>query len=557
MSPLARMSIPSISRGEFTTSFGGGSTTVGYVIWDGVDGLPGHGSIDFTGLGGVDLTVGATLDGLLLRVTSTDVPGTVNVTVYSDGGNFSTISFGVPGGIGVATDYFLPFASFGVGGGAGADFADTGAIAFEVTGAGIDFSMSLIQAQPSLTATNTDALLIDNDSDGSAGPGDTVRYTVTVSNADDAFDASIAGVAFASGVDANATLVVGSVTTSQGSVTSGNTGGDTTVGVDLGTITDGNALTITYDVLIDRPLNSAATSISAQGTVTATSLAGGLLTDDPAVGGATDPTNTPISQTIIGDFIWNDVNGNGVQDGGPEVGLGGVTLDAYHDANNNDLVDGGDLLLGTVTTDGAGAYSFGLPNLLNFVIDVTDTGAVLTGFTLTGGTDPVGVDLAVGGTNNNVDFGYQQQTASIGDFVWNDLDGDGTQDAGEPGLSGVTVYLDLNANGSLDGGEPSDTADGSGSYDLTNLGAGTYTVRVDAATLPAGLVQTTAGPPQVVNLAAGEDFNDADFGYVAAAAPVAIPVPTLTRWNLALLMLLLGLLSWRHVAAPSGKRWER
>ena len=29
----------------------------------------------------------------------------------------------------------------------------------------------------------------------------------------------------------------------------------------------------------------------------------------------------------------------------------------------------------------------------------------------------------------------------IGDFVWLDLDGDGVQDAGEPGLGGVTVEL--------------------------------------------------------------------------------------------------------------------
>ena len=38
---------------------------------------------------------------------------------------------------------------------------------------------------------------------------------------------------------------------------------------------------------------------------------------------------------------------------------------------------------------------------------------------------------------------------------WDDLDGDGQRDAGEPGMDGVTIYLDLNENDVLDDGEPS------------------------------------------------------------------------------------------------------
>ncbi len=37
---------------------------------------------------------------------------------------------------------------------------------------------------------------------------------------------------------------------------------------------------------------------------------------------------------------------------------------------------------------------------------------------------------------------------------WLDNNGNGQQDANEPGLAGVTIYLDLNNNGSLDNGEP-------------------------------------------------------------------------------------------------------
>ena len=33
------------------------------------------------------------------------------------------------------------------------------------------------------------------------------------------------------------------------------------------------------------------------------------------------------------------------------------------------------------------------------------------------------------------------EPVSIGDYVWEDIDGDGIQDVNEPGISGVTVRL--------------------------------------------------------------------------------------------------------------------
>ena len=42
----------------------------------------------------------------------------------------------------------------------------------------------------------------------------------------------------------------------------------------------------------------------------------------------------------------------------------------------------------------------------------------------------------------DIDFGNQDpQDSSIGDFVWHDLDADGIQDSGEPGIDNVTVNL--------------------------------------------------------------------------------------------------------------------
>src|SRR5262249_8980564 len=91
-----------------------------------------------------------------------------------------------------------------------------------------------------------------------------------------------------------------------------------------------------------------------------------------------------------------------------------------------------------------------------------------------------------GTTNNDIDFGYttpNAATASIGDRVWNDVNGDGMQDANEPGLNGVTVKL-------FDGGNnliATAPTSGDGNYTFSNLTAGTYTVQV---TQPAGMVPT-------------------------------------------------------------------
>ena len=81
-------------------------------------------------------------------------------------------------------------------------------------------------------------------------------------------------------------------------------------------------------------------------------------------------------------------------------------------------------------------------------------------------------------------------TASVSDFVWNDLDGDGVQDALEPGIGGVRVWIDLNGNGVFDASEPSDVTDATGIYTIGGLAAGDYTVRVDATTLPANVTGT-------------------------------------------------------------------
>ena len=64
---------------------------------------------------------------------------------------------------------------------------------------------------------------------------------------------------------------------------------------------------------------------------------------------------------------------------------------------------------------------------------------------------------------------------NIGDTVWNDLNGNGIQDQGEPGIAGVTVNL-LDANGVVIKGKTT-TTDANGKY-FFNVDNGSYYVQV-------------------------------------------------------------------------------
>src|SRR6185436_15244490 len=124
--------------------------------------------------------------------------------------------------------------------------------------------------------------------------------------------------------------------------------------------------------------------------------------------------------------------------------------------------------------------------------------------------------LTAGQTRTDVDFGYVG-SASIGDLVWLDKDGDGVQDAGEPGLGGVDVTVTwYGPDGVLGGGDDasfSTTTAADGSYSIGGLPAGSYSVDVDQADAPAGTTLTTANDPLAVSLSAGQTYTTADFGF--------------------------------------------
>ncbi|MCI5118927.1 MAG: hypothetical protein D3913_13455, partial [Candidatus Electrothrix sp. LOE1_4_5] len=155
-----------------------------------------------------------------------------------------------------------------------------------------------------------------------------------------------------------------------------------------------------------------------------------------------------LPNTISG-TIWNDSNADGQLTDGTsgmvdETGKGivGVTIALYEDLNDNGKVDGEDRLVGTIETDSNGDYSFtNLPEG-DYLVDVTDEDNLLDGYWHSVGPDagdgstdnnsqedPYTVTVSSGTTNTTADFGYYKDPASVGNLVWNDVNGDGIYDA--------------------------------------------------------------------------------------------------------------------------------
>jgi SdrD B-like domain len=82
-----------------------------------------------------------------------------------------------------------------------------------------------------------------------------------------------------------------------------------------------------------------------------------------------------------------------------------------------------------------------------------------------------------------------QSSPLIAGRKWNDINGNGLLDAGEPGLSGVMMYLDMNDNGSFDTDEPTTLTDADGRYSFSGVPPASYVVR---EVIPAGFRQTYA-----------------------------------------------------------------
>ncbi|MEK6260164.1 MAG: ice-binding family protein, partial [Planctomycetota bacterium] len=135
----------------------------------------------------------------------------------------------------------------------------------------------------------------------------------------------------------------------------------------------------------------------------------------------------------------------------------------------------------------------------------------LTSITVQTGATVEGSVLARNGAvtlDSNVITVAECMDGSISGLKFNDLNGDGVRQPGEPGLSGVTIFLDANNNLVLDTGEIRTTTDASGNYSFVELGPGTYNVR---EVQPTGTVRTTPNPT-TITLATDQSVSGVNFG---------------------------------------------
>jgi len=162
-------------------------------------------------------------------------------------------------------------------------------------------------------------------------------------------------------------------------------------------------------------------------------------------------SNSTPAPDDIGDFVWEDTNGNGIQDAG-EPGIENVEVKLFQS-------DGTEVA--TTSTDASGHYVFTGVVAGDYYINFNLVSSGYDQFTEqdVGGDDAIDsdVDSATGNTDNftvssgsPVNFTYDAgiwNYAEIGDYCWEDGNHDGKQDAGEYYLGDVEIHLIRESDG--------------------------------------------------------------------------------------------------------------
>ncbi len=207
----------------------------------------------------------------------------------------------------------------------------------------------------------------------------------------------------------------------------------------------------------------------------------------------------------IGDLIWEDANGNGIQDSG-EQALENVTITIQVQTNGGVINSSNPSFTFTTTSTGGSGLS------PNYSIGNIPPGSTVTiqavsrfGYLLTtanqGGdqatdSNAVGSSFTLTANDATIDFGLYRTTA-IGNLVWYDVNGNGVRDTGEPGIPNLTIALRDAAGNTI----TSTQTLGDGSYAFSNLTPGSYSLRL---TIPAGYTTTNNGSGSIGT----DDDND-------------------------------------------------
>ncbi|MBC1812994.1 hypothetical protein HCA60_10905 [Listeria booriae] len=186
-------------------------------------------------------------------------------------------------------------------------------------------------------------------------------------------------------------------------------------------------------------------------------------------------------QGSVSDVMFEDLNGNGKQDAGESKGIAGIKVELHNDQGT---------LVGTSTTGADGRYSFtDLPDGTYYLhVDMSTLPTDERLYTTEGinGSDGNSTYFTItdGNAVTGYHFGFYPNEApklgSVSDVMFEDLNGNTTQDSGEKGVAGIKVEL-FNTQGSL---VATTTTGADGRYTFADVPDGTYYVHVDLSTIP-------------------------------------------------------------------------
>lgn len=240
-----------------------------------------------------------------------------------------------------------------------------------------------------------------------------------------------------------------------------------------------------------------------------------------------------VPENTISGSVFQDANNNRTFDQLTEVGLAGWTV--YLDIDNDSVLDPNEPF---AISAADGTYSFDayvVPGTYR-VRQVLQPNFTQTTPVTNGGAHLVNlvnrdIDFA------NLNFGNRQQPGNVTGFKYLDLNADGDQDTGEPGMAGVMFYVDLNDNRRLNAGEPAAFTDANGNFTIPKLQPGTYSIREVLAggfiptvpntmngSLPDPVLtvtvtsNTTNDPPLVFGNRTARDYGDLPNQYGTLAA---------------------------------------
>ena len=243
----------------------------------------------------------------------------------------------------------------------------------------------------------------------------------------------------------------------------------------------------------------------------------------------------------LGNYVWYDDNGNGIQDEPAARGINGVTVKLYKKDGTGNYV----LLATTITADSIaggstkpGYYNF--PYLLtgdyivqfptsvgNYPItDVTNQAPQInlnndadknSGYSGVVRISSIGTGLDK--DNPTIDAGYKTNIGSLGNYVWTDTNGDGIQNESTTnGINGVKVYLLKETTPGvfvkIDSTVTANNGTNPGYYNFSNLGSANYKVQFPTSVYGASITPTQITTPQT------DLNNDADI--TTGLSPVVV-----------------------------------